>query len=199
QATETENIKGAVDDRVPLIALLLVQLLIGYEWFMSGLVKVVRGDFPSGLAAELTEKMQGAVAWYANFLNAVVIPNGSVFGYVIMISELLAGVALIGGALLWLFRWGRLPLNVRKLVLLVIIIAGLGSIFLLINLHLANGSAHPWVLPKSGFDEGVDLDSLLPAVQAVIVGVSVIYLARLRRVQALAAPASSAIVSGIRN
>lgn len=28
---------------------LVVTMIIGYEWFVSGLVKFVRGDFPSGL------------------------------------------------------------------------------------------------------------------------------------------------------
>ena len=41
-----------------------------------------------------------------------------------------------------------------------------------INFHLANGSAHPWLIPKSGFDEGVDLDSLMPFIQIVLAGVS---------------------------
>jgi hypothetical protein len=42
-----------------------------------------------------------------------------------------------------------------------------------VNFHLANGGTHPWLIPKSGFDESVDLDSLLPAIQLVLIGVSV--------------------------
>lgn len=41
-----------------------------------------------------------------------------------------------------------------------------------LNFHLANGSAHPWLIPGDGFDEGVDLDSLMPAVQLVLVVVA---------------------------
>jgi glutathione S-transferase len=50
-----------------------------------------------------------------------------------------------------------------------------------INFHLANGAPHPWLIPKDGFDEGIDLDSLLPAVQLVLVGVCVAVLRALRR------------------
>ena len=37
----------------------------------------------------------------------------------------------------------------------------------------ANGSPHPWFIAKDGFDEGIDLDSLLPAIQLILIGVSV--------------------------
>jgi hypothetical protein len=37
------------------------------------------------------------------------------------------------------------------------------------------------LIPESGFDEGIDLDSVLPAIQIVIAVVSVIFLKRLRR------------------
>lgn len=171
--------RTAVSDRLPLIGLLLVQIFIGYLWFMSGLVKIVRGGFPTGLADELTDKSEGTIAWYKSFLDSVVIPNSSMFGYLIMFGELLIGIALIAGALIWLFRWERLPLNVRTLVLLGIILAAIGGIFMNINFHLANGDAHPWLLPKDGFDEGVDLDSLMPAIQAVFIGIGITYLARL--------------------
>ena len=50
-----------------------------------------------------------------------------------------------------------------------------------VNFHLANGSAHPWLIPGDGFDEGVDLDSLMPAIQLVLVGVSGGIVASLRR------------------
>lgn len=90
-----------------MIGLLVVEMIIGYEWFISGLVKFMRGDFPSGLAAELLEKSKGVAAWYGSFLQTAVIPNAVLFGYVIEISELLAGIALIAGPLIWLFAWER--------------------------------------------------------------------------------------------
>lgn len=175
--------------RFALVGLLLVQLLVGYEWFVSGLTKIVRGGFPSGLANELREKSQGAPGWYRSFLDGSVIPHASAFGYLIEIGELLAGVALIAAALVWLTRWERLPDAGRLAVLATTVVASLVAIFMAINFHLANGAPHPWLIPKSGFDEGIDLDSLLPAVQLVLVGVSASMLRSLRRDWQLASTA----------
>jgi thiosulfate dehydrogenase [quinone] large subunit len=159
--------------RIPLIGLLVVQMLLGYEWLMSGLTKIVRGAFPSGLADDLRDKSQGAPGWYRSFLDGGVIPHASVFGYAIEISELLVGLALVVAALVWLLRWERLPEAGRLVILATTTIASLAAIFMAVNFHLANGAPHPWFIAKDGFDEGIDLDSLLPAIQPVLIGVSV--------------------------
>ncbi len=166
---------------LPLVGLLVVEMIIGYEWFISGLVKLVRGDFPTGLAAEMIEKIAKTSVWYGRFLKTAVVPNAVVFGYLIEISEILAGVALIGGPLLWLFAWERFSDRLRVTVLVSIAAAATGGAFLAINLHLFNAASHPWLIPESGFDEGIDLDSVLPAIQIVIAVVSIIFLRRLRR------------------
>ncbi len=162
--------------RLPLVGLLLVQLIVGYEWLMSGVTKIVRGGFPAGLASELKDKSEGASSWYKSFLDGTVIPHASTFGYLIEISELLVGLGLVLAALIWLLRWERLPEPGRVAVLLVTALASFAAIFMAVNFHLANGAPHPWLIPQSGFDEGIDLDSLLPAVQLVLIGVSVGFL-----------------------
>ena len=166
---------------LPMIGLLGVEMVIGYEWFISGLVKFVRGGFPAGLAESFREKSDGVAPWYAGFLENAVIPNSQFFGYAIEMSELLAGVVLIVGPLIWIFAWDRVPDHVRKLVLLAIAVAAIGGTFLAINLHFANGASHPWLIPGDAFDEGIDLDSVLPAIQIVIATVSIVLLRRLRR------------------
>lgn len=167
--------------RLPLVGLLPVQVLIGYEWFMSGLTKFYRGGFPSGLGAELTEKSEGAAGWYKSFLDRAIIPHATAFGYLIEIGEVLIGVALVAAALVWLFRWERLSSGGRVAVLLVTALASLGGIFMAVNFHLASGASHPWLIPGSGFDEGVDLDSLLPVLQLILIVVSVGLLRSVRR------------------
>ena len=175
--------KGATMNvnRIPLIGLLLIQTAIGYEWAMSGLTKMVRGGFPSGLAAELRDKSEGAASWYRSFLDGVVIPHASSWGYAIEIGELLIGVVLIAAALLWIFSWERMHAQQRQLLLVSIAAAALAGVVMNISFHLANGSPHPWLIPKSGFDEGVDLDSLMPFIQLVLAGVSLKLWAVLRR------------------
>lgn len=162
----------ALAARLGLVGLLLIQLFLGYEWLMSGLTKIYRGGFASGLADELTEKSEGAPGWYKSFLDGTVIPNAEVFGYLIVIGELLVGVGLLAAALVWLFRRERLQSRGKATVLWVTALAALGGIAMNVNFHLANGSAHPWLIPGDGFDEGVDLDSLMPALQLVLVFVS---------------------------
>ncbi len=172
--------QGTGASRIPLMGLLLVQLFVGYEWFMSGLTKIVRGGFPGGLAKELSDKSTGAAHWYKSFLDGAIIPHATVFGYLIEIGELLVGAALIAAALVWLLRWQRLPQGGRLAVLATTVLASLGAIFMAVNFHLANGAPHPWLIPKDGFDESIDLDSLLPMVQLVLIGVSVAYWRSLR-------------------
>ena len=162
----------ALSSRLSLVGLLFVQIFIGFEWFISGLTKIVRGGFPAGLSDELTDKSQGAPGWYATLLDDIVIPHGRLFGYLSEIGELLVGIALICTALVWLVRWNALNRSMKSACLGLIIFASLVGVFMNVNFHLANGSAHPWLLPKSGFDEGVDLDSLMPMIQLAIAGVA---------------------------
>jgi len=102
-----------------------------------------------------------------SFLDSVVIPNGSTIGVLIILGELAVGAAFIAAAALWAFRWEGLGSRGRTAVLAATAAAALGGIFMNVNFHVANGSAHPWLIPGEGFDEGVDLDSLMPAIQLV--------------------------------
>ena len=163
----------ATASRLPLIGLLLIQVFVGYEWFNSGLTKIVRGGFPSGLASDLADRVKGADGWYRSFIDGSIIPHAVVFGYLIEIGELLVGVGLIAAALVWLTRWQQLPGLGCQAVLVTTILASLAGIFMAVNFHLANGGTHPWLMPKSGFDESVDLDSLLPMIQLVLIAVSI--------------------------
>ena len=180
--------------RLALRGFLVVGLFVGYEWFMSGLTKIVRGGFPSGLAGELRDKSEGAVSWYKSFLDGTVIPNGRAFGVLIEVSELLIGAALIVAAIILFFRWQRLGYRTEIAVLAVVALSSVGAILMNVSFHLANGSPHPWLIPKSGFDEGVDLDSLLPLIQLVFLYVSVKLMMLLRRSHAAdASPAEPPI------
>lgn len=164
-----------------MIALQIVTIIVGYEWFISGITKVVRGGFPAGLAGELAGKSEGVPAWYISLMQNAFIPNAEVFGYVIEVAEVLAGVALIAGPLIWIFAWDRVSDLLRKAILFFTALSAIGTTFLAINLHLANGGSHPWLIPGNAFDEGIDLDSILPAIQIVVAAVNIIFLQRLRR------------------
>ncbi len=182
QAPVTEAALPQLDlGRAGLIGLLTVQILIGYEWLVSGLTKIIDGGFPQGLGAELHDSSQVAPAFYRSFLTSAVIPHGQLFGYLIEIGEIAGGVALIAAAVIWMLRWPRLSVSWQTGVLLVTAVASLVGIFMNVNFHLANGGIHPWLIPPSGFDEGIDLDSLMPAIQLVLAGVAIYGLRVLRR------------------
>jgi len=157
------------DLRTGVIGLLTIQLVIGYEWFISGLTKLWRGGFATGLADELRETSQGVTGWYRSFLDDAVIPHGWAFGWFVLGAELAVGTALLGGGALLLARYRRLGFSARQALLLIIALASIGGILMNIAFHLANGNPHPWLIPEDGFDEGVDLDSVMPLTQLAFV------------------------------
>lgn len=177
----TTTSEGGLAGRTGLIGLLAVQIIVGYVWLMSGLVKVLRGGFPSGLAAELEEKSEELDGWYKSFLDGTVIPNAEFFGVLIILGELAVGVVLMVAAVLWIARWDRLSGASKQALLWGTAAAAFVAILLNLNFHLANGSAHPWLIPEEGFDEGVDLDSMMPLIEAVLMFASARAALALRR------------------
>lgn len=175
------GLRRGAEEHLALVALLLVQAGIGYLWLMSGITKVVRGGFASGLADELAEKSEAAPSWYRDFLDEAVIPNAELAGVLIMVAELLVGVALVGAAVVWLFEWSRLSDRARRRLLAAVSVALLAATVMAANFHFANGASHPWLVPEDGFDEGVDLDSLLPFMQLVLLCFSMTLHRRLGR------------------
>jgi uncharacterized membrane protein YphA (DoxX/SURF4 family) len=172
----------------PLLAgLLAIQAFLGYEWFMSGLAKALSGDFISGIGDQLTDTSKDLSGFYKSFLDGTVIPNAQLFGYLVMIGELAIGILLIALAAVWWFRWSRLSITGQSVVLGLIVLAGVFAIFMNVNFHLANGGTHPWFIAADPFDEGVDLDSVMPLIQLAISGVAFVILRQVRA----ARPASS--------
>ena len=156
-----------------IVGLLAIQLVIGWEWFNSGLTKLWRGGFATGLSSELRDKSRGVSGGPRWFLDSVVIPHGWAFGWFVLVVELAVGVSLLATAGVFLIRRHDLRFSTRQVLLVLIALASIGGILMNISFHLANGAPHPWLLPKSGFDEGVDLDSVMPLVQLAFATVAV--------------------------
>jgi thiosulfate dehydrogenase [quinone] large subunit len=149
------------------IALLLVQIVLGYEWLVSGLTKVVRGGFPQGLGAELKDMSESAPGWYGHFLTSVVVPHAQVFGYAIEVAELLAGAVLVGTAVAVLA--GRASISSR-VVGWSALAASIAALVMVADFEVANGGGFGLSLAKDPFDEGIDLDTLLTGLQLAVVG-----------------------------
>lgn len=86
--------------------------------------------------------------------------------------------------------WDRVSDRVRAGIYIATAVAAIGGTFLAINFHLANGAAHAWLIPADAFDEGIDLDSILPAIQIVIAPVNITLFRRLREMRASGTPST---------
>jgi thiosulfate dehydrogenase [quinone] large subunit len=126
-----------------LVALLAVQIIVGYEWLASGITKVASGTFVSGMADALKDKSKSAPHWYKSFLDGTVIPNARMFAVLIEVGELIVGVAFIVAAIVWLARWSRPSDRLRMSILVATMLAALGATFMALNFHLASGGNHP--------------------------------------------------------
>lgn len=134
------------------LGLALVQLALAYEWLSSALTKLVHGNFPSGLAADLRDAE--TTGTYQAFLHHVVIPHGVLFGWLVQLGELGVALMLIVGAL-----------SGRRL--LTGIAAALGALMTL-NFGLANGDHFFRVIASDSFDEGLPLDVLATWIQLAL-------------------------------
>ena len=152
-----------------LAGLLVVQIIVGFEFFWTVLVKIVRGGFVSGLAADLQTRVQAAPGWYRSLADSVIIPNASLFGYLIIIGELFVGITLIATAIVWLARWESLSLPARRTLVGLIVLAGAAALAMNLNYHIANGATNPWQLPAGVFDEGVDINTVFTFIDATII------------------------------
>ena len=88
---------------------LIVRLYVGYEWLSAGWAKIQNPvwfgakagtaitGFANGALTKSTGDHPDVQAFYAWFLQNVVLPNSAVWSYIISIGETLVGIALILG------------------------------------------------------------------------------------------------------
>lgn len=88
---------------------LLVRVYLGYLWLSSGIEKLIGGGwvgqgaggavggFAQGALQQVGGEHPQVTQWYARFLEGVVIPNATLFSYVVVFGEILVGLGLIVG------------------------------------------------------------------------------------------------------
>ena len=88
---------------------LIVRLYTGYEWVSAGWEKVTNSSwvgpqagtaltgFVNGALKQTTGAHPNVQAWYAAFLQNIVLPAAPVWSYIVSFGELLVGIALILG------------------------------------------------------------------------------------------------------
>jgi hypothetical protein len=175
-----ESVKGASTSGVNG-ALAGLQLLIGYEWLVSGGDKLLFGDFPARLGGLLTPATSGGQVpgFFAALLRALVLPNATLFGYLIEWGETLAGAGLVAAGLVALLRpfverrlRGRLAVlfafGVRLLERLSSLAAA-GAGVLGLSFFLLDGLPAPWFTPSIAYGGAIDTGLFLAAASAVLV------------------------------
>ncbi len=88
---------------------LILRVYVGYNWLQAGIEKIQSpawfgsqagtaiAGFANGALAKSTGAHPDVQAWYAWFLQNVVLPNAKVWSYMITIGETLVGIGLILG------------------------------------------------------------------------------------------------------
>jgi uncharacterized membrane protein YphA (DoxX/SURF4 family) len=99
--------------RTANVALAGLQLLIGYQWLVSGVDKLLYGSFPDRVGSLLQGTLHNShiPSAFADMMQTLVLPNATLFGVFIMWAETLAGAGLVAGGLVTLAR----PMAERRL------------------------------------------------------------------------------------
>jgi thiosulfate dehydrogenase (quinone) large subunit len=110
---------------------LFVRLYVGYEWFIAGYHKVTGVGSVKWVGAEAGSAVAGFVKgaltktggehpdvsmWYAWFLENCVLPNASVWSYMVAYGEVLVGLGLIFGLFTYLASFFGVLMNVNYLL-----------------------------------------------------------------------------------
>lgn len=182
------QLRGIIKRRAPLpgvsvpnIALAGLQMLVGYEWLVSGVDKILLGTFPDAMPQLLNGAISGGriPGFFAALLQNLVLPNAQFFGAFIEWSEALAGLGLIAAGLVTLLR----PLAERYLNLgaalvfsygarlldLLAPFAAAGAALLGLSFFLLDGLPLPWFAPSIAYGGAIDTGLFLAVASAILI------------------------------
>ena len=149
----TKKEEGTMLSKTPRYALIILQLIVGLEWLISGINKILVGTFPQSLAVALRTGHTVAPAlahhprmWYATFLQTVILPNSLFLGYLIMIGEVTIGTLMLISAVLllgWPLRSDTLSLSAARWQFVFTACATVVGVFMDINFNIWKGKVLP--------------------------------------------------------
>jgi hypothetical protein len=163
------------------LALAGLQLVIGYQWLVSGVDKILLGNFPAQMGQLLTGQIGSGKlpAYFAALLQALVVPNASAFGYAIMLGETCAGLGLLAAGLFMLARplaearlrggvWQAFAMTDR-LVMRLAPLAALGAGLLGLSYYLLDGAPTLWFTPSLAYGGAVSPGMVVALASLVLV------------------------------
>ena len=91
-------IKKIWNDKDRSIWLVSLRLIIGIEWLVFGIKKLINTAFVSSMAGTFAYFNSGNPnTWYVNLTNSAFIPNAELMAWLVRLGEFFVGVALIFG------------------------------------------------------------------------------------------------------
>lgn len=174
------------------IALAGLQLVIGYQWLVSGSDKILLGTFPAQVGYLLMGQITSGKlpAYFAVLLESLVVPNASVFGYGIMFGETLAGLGLTAAGLLMLLSpfveahiSGRLWKSfavIDGLVTCLAPIAAIGAGLLGLSYYVLDGAPTLWFTPSLAYG-GAIAPGMVVALASLVLVVAQVFRLRASR------------------
>lgn len=133
--------------------------LIAYEWLISGFDKLLSGNFVQQLKGQLSSSLSDMqYHFYGHILKSTIIPHAMVYGVLVEVGEICAGIAFIilGVALIR----DRINTAIIQLGIWTSIIAA----FMALNFFLWQGGS-VFLNPGDPFDEGITIDFMLVLIQ----------------------------------
>lgn len=154
---------------------MLIMLVMGYEWFVSGIDKLASGHFITGLHNEMMDAIKGGgpYAFYTPFLKAICLPHCIILGGFIQYGEIIIGAGLLIIGIYGLIK-GTLPRSISTIGLILAIL----SLILSFNIFLYAGAKF-FFSPEEPFDEGISLDFIMVLMSIVFI----IYFAGVNKLQ----------------
>ncbi|TMC19523.1 MAG: hypothetical protein E6J34_15135 [Chloroflexi bacterium] len=161
----------------------IVQVIVGLNWLLTGLNKLFFGSFPQSLGNALRTGAGVAPAlghnpngWYDAFIQAFILPNSLIYGYLIEWGEVCTGVAYLIGAILllsWSQQKGRSSLWSARLQLIMTTVLTIITTFMCLNFNFWRGRTLPLFDPKFAYGPIWEANLILPIVSLCLLIVSV--------------------------
>lgn len=141
------------------LSLYAVELILAYEWILSGIDKLVNPHFSSQLLGVLRgSTLVNPYSWYSAFLKQFILPHAAILAPLVEVGEIAIGVVLASSAVLWLWRpLTRLALYAGWAACVTLT----GSLLLALNYSFQQCTPLPWVNGAQAFSPGMGIDVLI--------------------------------------